>query len=159
MSESTEALTEIRKRLRGRTLLVGRKIAQDKFDPFGADLRVEAKPQKYPIGGNVIAWETGLLGKFSHGDFESILLHRFLYKPVKEYIEDPQEILSEAKRILPDGGVLVVNSFLLDDATKNFRSAESFYADNEMMAMLQDQDFARVARVNAGETRFFICER
>jgi hypothetical protein len=159
MSESAEVLTEIRKRLKGRTLLVGRRIAQDKFNLFGAALRMEAKSQKYPIGGKVIAWETGLLGKFSHGDFDSIILHRFLYKPVKEYIEDPLEILAEAKRILPNGGVLVVNSFLLNDATKNFRSAESFYAESEMMGMLENQDFGKVTRVNIGETHLFVCER
>jgi hypothetical protein len=159
MSESTEVLAEIQKKLKGRTLLVGRKIRQDKFDLFGASLRVEAKPHEYPVGGKVIAWETGLLGKFSHGDFDSIILHRFLYKPVKEYIEDPVEILAEAKRILPDGGVLVVNSFLLDDASKNFRSAESFYTESEMMTMLQNQDFSRVMRADIAETHLFVCER
>jgi len=159
MSESTGALMEIRKRLKGRTLLVGRKIGQDKFDVLGASLRLEAKPQKYPVGGTVIAWETGLLGKFSRGDFGSIILHRFLYKPVKEYIEDPLEILAEAKRILPDGGVLVVNSFLLDDSTKNFRSAGSFYRESEMMSMLENQEFGNVMRVKIGETHLFVCER
>jgi hypothetical protein len=159
MSESVEVLTEIRKKLKGKTLLVGRRIGQDKFDLFDASLRLEAKPQKYPIGGKVIAWKRGLLGKFSHGDFDSIILHRFLYKPVKEYVEDPFEILAEAKRILPEGGVLVVNSFLLDDATKSFRSAESFYTESEMMAMLEHQDFRKVVRVNVGEMRHFICER
>ena len=159
MSESAETLTEIRKRLKGRTLLVGRRIGQDKFDALGASLRAEAKPQKYPIGGKVIAWETGLLGKFSRGDFDSIILHRFLYKPVKEYIEDPIEILAETKRILPDGGVLVVNSFLLDDTTRSFRSAESFYRESEMMSMLEDQDFRNVMHVNIGGTHLFVCER
>jgi len=159
MSESREVLTEIRKKLKGRTLLVGRKIGQDKFDLLGAGLRLEAKPQKYPIGGKVIAWETGLLRKFSHGDFDTIILHRFLYKPVKEYIEDPLAILAEAKRILPDGGVLVVNSFLLDDATKNFRSAESFYTESEMITMLENQNFSKVIRVGIGETHLFVCKR
>lgn len=159
MSESVEVLTEIRKKLKGKILLVGRRIGQDKFDLFDASLRLEAKPQKYPIGGKVIAWKRGLLGKFSHGDFDSIILHRFLYKPVKEYIEDPFEILGEVKRILPDGGVLVVNSFLLDDATKSFRSAESFYTESEMMTMLERQDFRKVMRVKIGEMRHFVCER
>jgi len=159
MSESPEVLREIRKTVKGRTLLVGRKIGQDKFDLFGARLRLEAKPQKYPIGGKVVAWERGLLRKFSHGDFGSIILHRFLYKPVKEYIEDPLEILAEAQRILPDGGVLVVNSFLLDDTTKNFRSAESFYTENEMMTMLENQKFSKVTRFGIGETHLFACER
>jgi hypothetical protein len=159
MSESTPALTEIRKKLKGRTLLVGRKIGQDKFNLLGADLRLEAKPQKYPTGGKVMAWETGLLGKFSHGDFDSIVLHRFLYKPVKEYIEAPLEILAEAKRILPDGGVLVVNSYLLDDVTKNFRSAESFYTEREMMTMLENEGFSKVILVNIGDTHLFVCDR
>jgi hypothetical protein len=58
MSEYNEVLAEIRKNIKGKTLLVGRKIAQGKFDMLGAVLRVEAKPQKYPPVGNVIAWET-----------------------------------------------------------------------------------------------------
>ena len=159
MSESTEVLVEIQKRLKGKILLVGRRIGQNKFDLFHARMRLEAKPQKYPVGGNVIAWETGSLGKFSHGDFDSIILHRFLYKPVKEYIENSLEILAEVKRILPDGGVLVVNSFLLDDTTKNFRSAESFYRESEMMTMLKRQDFSNVKRVNMGEMCHFVCEK
>jgi hypothetical protein len=159
MSESVEVLGEIRKKLKGKILLVGRRIGQNKFDLFNARMRLEAKPQKYHIGGKVIAWETGLLGKFSHGDFDSIILHRFLYKPVKEYIENPHEILAEVKRILPDGGVLVVNSFLLDDTTKNFRSAESFYTESEMMTMLERQDFSKVKRVNMGEMCHFVCEK
>jgi hypothetical protein len=159
MSESTEVLKEIRKKLKGRTLLVGRKIGQDKFDLFGAGLRLEAKPQKYPIGRKVVAWERGLLRKFSHGDFGSIILHRFLYKPVKEYIEDPLEILAEAKRILPDEGVLVVNSFLLNEATKNFRSAESFYTETEMTTMLENQNFSKVIRFGIGEMHLFACEK
>jgi len=158
MSESMEVLAEIRNRVKGRTLLVGRKIGQSKFDMLGASLRLEAKPQKYPTGGNVVAWERGLLDKFSHGDFESIILHRFLYKPVKEYVEDPLEILAEVKRILPDGGVLVVNSFLLDSATSRFRSADSFYTESEMIAMLANQGF-EAARVRIGEAHLFICER
>jgi hypothetical protein len=159
MSESTEVLAEMRNKLKGRTLLVGRKIGEGKFDLFGASLRVEAKPQKYPVGGKVIAWEKGLLRKFSHGDFDSIILHRFLYRPVKEYIEDPLEILAETKRILPNGGVLLVNSFLLDDDTRNFRAAESFYTESEMMTILENQDFANVMRVNIGEILLFVCER
>jgi len=159
MSESTEVLNEIEKNLKGRTLLVGRKIGQDKFDLFGADLRLEAKPQKYPIGGKVIAWQTGMLRKLSHGDFDSIVFHRFLYKPVKEYIEDSFEILTETKMILPDGGVLVVNSFLLDDTTRNFRSAESFYTEDEMMTMLEQQGFRKVLNIIVGRTHHFVCER
>jgi hypothetical protein len=159
LSESTEVLREIRKTLRGRVLLVGRKIGQDKFDPLNAHLRMEAKPLKYPTGGNVIAWKRGLLETFSHGDFDSIVLHRFLYKPVKEYIEDPLEILAETQRILPDEGVLVVNSFLLDDATKHFRSANSFYTESEMTSILKSRNFRNVTRVSIGETRLFVCER
>jgi len=159
VSESIEVFTEIQRRLRGKTLLVGRKIGQDKFDIFGAKLRLEAKPQKYPIGGEVIAWETGALAKFSNGDFDSILLHRFLYKPVKEYIEDPLEILTETKRILPHGGVLVVNSYQLNDVTKNFRSAKSFYTESEMMTMLESQSFGNVIHVNVGKLGIFVCER
>jgi len=158
VSESKEVFTEIQKRLRGKILLVGRKIGQDKFDIFGAELRLEAKPQKYPVGGKIIAWETGALARFCKGDFDSILLHRFLYKPVKEYIEDPLEILTEAKRILPAGGALVVNSFLLNDVTKNFRSAESFYTESEMMAMLERRYFGNVIHVNIGEMEIFVCE-
>ena len=159
MSESREVLTAIRKELKGKTLLVGRKIGQDKFDIFDADLKLEAKPLKYAIGGNVLAWERGLLHKFSHGDFESIILHRFLYKPVRDYIEDPHEILTESIRILPKGGIVVVNSFLLDDDTKNFRSAESFYREMEMMSILESQPFNKVIRVSIGVTHFFVCKR
>jgi len=158
VSESKEVFTEIQRRLRGKTLLVGRKIGQDKFNIFGAGLRLEAKPHKYPVGGQVIPWETGALAKFANGGFDSILLHRFLYKPVKEYIEDPVEILTETKRILAGGGVLVVNSFLLNDVTKNFRSAESFYTESEMMTMLERQRFGNVIQVNIGETSIFVCE-
>jgi len=159
MSESAEVLAEIRRRLKGKTLLIGRKIGQDKFNLFGANLRVEVKPTKYPVGGNVIAWEKGLLGKFSKGDFDSILFHRLLYKPVKEYIEDPLELLTEAKRVLSDRGVLVVNSFLLNDTTKNFRSAESFYTEREFTAVLENQRFNSIIRVSNGGTSLFICEK
>jgi hypothetical protein len=159
MSESAEILAEIRKKLKGRTILIGRNIGQDKFNLLGADLRAEAKPEKYPIGGNVIAWKTGLLDTFCHADFDSIILHRFLYKPVKEYIEEPLEILHEAKRILPAGGVLVVNSFLLSDKTKSFRSAESFYTEGELKAILENQGFSKVMSVNVGETLLFECEK
>ena len=159
MSESAEVLAKIRKRLKGQTLLIGRRIGQDKFDLFSANLRVEAKPSKYPVGGNVIAWEKGLLRKFSGGDFDSIIFHRFLYKPVKEYIEDPLELLTEAKRVLSERGVLVVNSFLLNDTTKNFRSAESFYTEREFMTILENQQFNSIVRVRNGGTSLFVCEK
>jgi hypothetical protein len=53
----------------------------------------------------------------------------------------------------------VVNSFLLNDATKNFRSAESFYTESEMMTMLENQNFSKVIRFGIGETHLFACER
>ena len=159
MSESEDLLDEIRKTIKGKTLLVGRKIGQEKFDAFSAVLRVEAKPQKYPTGGNIIPWTTGLLDKFTTGDFDSILLHRFLYKRVKEYIEDPTTVLTEVKRILPEGGVLVVNSFLLDDVTKNFRSVDSFFTAEEMQGILGAQDFKKISRIRYGNVTTFVCEK
>ena len=159
MSESTEVLAEIRSSLKGRTLLVGRKVGQDKFDILGATLRVEAKPQEYPTGGNVIAWKTGLLNEFTDGVFHTIILHRFLYRHVNEYIENPPGILAEAKRILPKGGILIVNSFLLDNRTKNFRSAESFFTVEDMRNMLERQSFRKVACVSVGDTFLFVCEK
>jgi len=77
MSESTELLAEIRSKLRGRTLLLGRKIGQGKFDILGATLTVEAKPQEYPTGGNVIAWKTGP----DNGDPSSTLNHWCVREP------------------------------------------------------------------------------
>jgi len=159
MSESAEVLAEIRKRLKGKTLLIGRKIGQDKFDLFGANLRVEAKPTKYPVGRNAIAWKSGLLRNFSGGEFDSVIFHRFVYKPVKEYVEDPLELLTEAKRVLSERGVLVVNSFLLNDTTKNFRSAESFYTEREFMAILENQQFNSIVHVRNGGTSLFVCEK
>jgi SAM-dependent methyltransferase len=159
MSESHEVLEEIRKNAKGRVLLVGRKIGQEKFDILAAALRVEAKPQKYLPGGIVIAWKSGLLDTFATGDFDSILLHRFLYKRVKEYIEDPVKVLAEVKRILPQGGVLVVNSYMFDDATKNFRSADSFFTEEEMRDILVNQRFRRTSLVVVGDARIFVCEK
>ena len=137
MSESPEALAEITKHLRGKTLLVGRHIGQEKFNLQGETLRVEAKPHKYPTGGNVIPWEKGLLRRFVEGDFDSIVLHRFFYRPVKDYVENPVGVLSQVKRILAQRGVLVVNSYLLDDTTRNFRSAETFCTEKEMRSALE----------------------
>jgi hypothetical protein len=124
-------LSEIRKNVKGKTLLVGRNIEQAKFDMLSAASRVEAKSLEHPTDGNVIAWKTGLLGKFNVGDFDSILLHRFLHKRVKDYIEDLVKVVAEVTRILPEGGVLMVNSFLLDDVTRNFRSADSFFTEED----------------------------
>ena len=159
MSESNEALEEIRRNVKGKILLVGRKIGQEKFDDLGAGLRIEAKPLKYLTVGNLVAWSTGLFSKFAGGEFESIVLHRFLYKRVKEYIEDPVTVLAEVERILPTGGVLIVNSFLLDDVTKDFRSADSFFTEEEMKGMLENQGFRRISRIATRDTRIFICEK
>ena len=159
MSESNEALHEIRMSAKGRTLLVGRRIGQEKFDMLGAALRIEAKPQKYSTGGNVLPWEAGLLGKFKAGDFDSILLHRFLYKRVKEYIEDPVRVLEEVKRILAENGRLVVNSFLLDDVTNSFRSADSFFTEEEMKRVLSNQNFRKMSCRVIGEAHIFVCEK
>jgi len=120
---------------------------------------VEAKPQKYPPTGNVIAWEPKLLHKFATGAFDSIILHRFLYKPVKEYIEDPNIILAEVRRILPEGGVLVVNSFLLDDTTRSFASANSFFTETEMKSLLDTQSFMTVSRIKILDTSVYVCHR
>jgi SAM-dependent methyltransferase len=159
MSESIETLEAIHSYTKGNTLLVGRKIGQTKFNIFEARLRVEAKPLKYATGGNVIAWKAGLLSKFEPGDFDSIILHRFLYKRVKEYIEDPVRVVAEVKRILPEGGELVVNSFLLDDATRSFRSSDSFFTEAEMSSLLETQSFRKVSRVGIKKTAIFICEK
>jgi len=158
MSESIEVLAEIAKHLKGRTLLVGRYIGQEKFNALGATLRVEAKPHKYPTGGNVIAWEERLLERFVKGDFDSILLHRFLYKPVKEYLADPAKVLTDVNRILPRGGVLVVNSYLLDDVTKMFRSAETFFTEKEMQDQLETRPFRTVSKLRVEDAILFVCE-
>jgi hypothetical protein len=158
MSESIEVLGEIAKHLKGRTLLIGRHIGQEKFDMFGEALRVEAKPHKYPTGGNVIAWERRLLERFVKGDFDSILLHRFLYKPVKDYLADPAKVLTNADRILSRAGVLVVNSYLLDDVTKMFRSAETFFTEKEMQDQLERQAFSTVSKIRVEDAILFVCE-
>jgi len=158
MSESPEVLATIDRELKGKKLLVGRKIGQSKLDILGASLRVEAKPHKYPTGEKVVAWEKRFFSKFVEGDFDSILLHRFLYKPVKDYIEDPEQVLSEVRRILPKGGVLVVNSYLLDDRTKGFRSAESFFTEQEMSELIKKQHFRRLSHLRVGDASLFVCE-
>jgi hypothetical protein len=158
MSESIEVLAEIARHLRGRTLLVGRYIGQAKFNVLGATLRVEAKPHKYRAGENVIAWEERLLNRFAKGAFGSILLHRFLYKPVREYLADPAKVLTDVERILPRGGVLVVNSYLLDDVTKMFRSAETFFTEREMQDQLEKPAFRTVSKIRVEDATPFVCE-
>jgi len=159
MSEQPDTLTEMSRHIEGRVLLIGRKIGQSKFDIFKDALRIEAKPNKYPTGNSPIAWERGLLAKFKEGDFRSIVLHRFLYKPTKSYVEDPAIILTEVSRILPQGGVLAVNSFLLNEETKNFRSAESFFTESEMISMLQRPSFEGVVRIAVKDAVFFVCKK
>jgi hypothetical protein len=158
MSESPEVLASIHQKLRGRILLIGRKIGQSRLDVLGASLKAEAKPHKYPTGGGVLAWEKGLLARFGEGEFESIILHRFLYKPVKDYLEEPAQILSEVRRILPKGGVLVINSYLLNETTKDYRAAETFYTEQEMMDIIERQHFRNVSRVGAADALLFVCE-
>lgn len=159
MSERSEVLAEVRKNIKGKTLLVGRKIAQEKFDMLDAALRVEAKPQKYPPNGNAIAWEHELLRKFVVATFDSIVLHRFLYKPVKEYVEDPGVVLAEVRRILPGGGVLVVNSFLLDNMTCSFASADSFFTETEMKSLLDKENFTSVSCIRILDACVYVCRR
>lgn len=152
-------LAEIAEHLKGRTLLVGRYIGQEKFNLLGETLRIEAKPHKYPTGGKVIAWERRLLSRFVEGDFDSILLHRFLYKPVKEYLADPAQVLTDVKRILPERGVLVVNSYLLDPSTKTFASAETFFTEKEMQEQLDRQSFTKVSKIRVSDAILFVCEK
>jgi hypothetical protein len=159
MSESPHTLTEITRHTKGRILLVGRKIGQEKFGVLKDVLRVEAKPSKYPTGKNPIPWESCLLRRFNEGDFESIVLHRFLYKPTRSYVEDPEEVLTEVKRILPEEGVLIVNSFLLDEKTKDFRSADCFYTEEEMMGLLRRQSFKDVNCVRVTDAMLFVCKK
>ena len=159
MSELPDTLAEITRHLKGRILLIGRKIGQAKFGIFTDALRVEAKPMKYPTGTNPIPWESGLLSKFNEGGFDSIVLHRFLYKPTRSYVEDPERVLSEVRRILPEEGLLVVNSFLLNESTRDFRSADCFYTENEMMALLQNRSFKDIARMKVGDATFFVCKK
>lgn len=159
MSELPDTLMEITRHTKGRILLVGRKIGQEKFGVLKDALRVEAKPSKYPTGKNPIPWESGLLTGFNEGDFESIVLHRFLYKSKKSYVEDPEKILTEVKRILPEEGVLIVNSFLLDEKTKNFRSADCFYTEEEMMGLLRRQSFKDVNCVRVTDAILFVCKK
>jgi len=159
MSELPDTLMEITRHTKGRLLLVGRKIGQEKFGVLKDALRVEAKPSKYPTGKNPIPWESGLLTRFNEGDFESIVLHRFLYKPTRSYLEDPGKVLTEVKRILPEEGVLIVNSFLLDEKTKGFRSADCFYTEEEMMGLLRRQSFKDVKSVRANDAILFVCKK
>jgi hypothetical protein len=159
MSESPEVIAEIARHLKGRTLLVGRYVGQEKFNMLGDTLRVEAKPHKYPTGGHVVPWETGLLTRFAESDFDSILLHRFLYKPVKEYLADPAQVLTDVKRILSERGVLVVNSYLLDASTKAFASAETFFTEKEMREQLERRDFMRVSRIRVLDAILFVCKK
>jgi hypothetical protein len=160
MSEHPEVLAAIRKRSTGRILLVGRKIGQTKLDVLGASIRVEAKPHKYPIGGNVLAWEKNLLDRFDEGEFNSIVLHRFLYKPVAEkpYIEDPDLILREVRRILPRGGLLLVNSYLLNAETREYRAAETFYTEQEMSEIMGRQGFKEFSKLPVDDVTLFVCE-
>ena len=150
---------EITRHTKGRLLLVGRKIGQEKFRVLKDALRVEAKPSKYPTGKNPIPWESGLLKRFNEGDFESIVLHRFLYKPTKSYVEDPEKVLTEVKRILPEEGVLIVNSFLLHEKTRDFRSADCFYTEEEMMSLLRRQSFKDVKCVRVTDAILFVCKK
>jgi hypothetical protein len=159
MSELPETLTEITRHIKGRVLLVGRKIGQEKFSVLKDALRVEAKPGKYPTGKNPIPWESELPARFNEGDFESIVLHRFLYKPTKSYVEDPEKVLTEVKRIFPEEGVLVVNSFLLDEKTKEFRSADYFYAEEEMIGLLRRHSFKGVNCVRVTDGILFVCKK
>jgi SAM-dependent methyltransferase len=158
MSESPEVLAAIRQKLRGKILLIGRKIGQSRLDALDASLRAEAKPHKYPTGASVLAWERDLLSRFAEGEFDSIVLHRFLYKPVKNYIEDPERILREVRRILPRGGVLVVNSYLLNDVTKDYRAAETFYTKQEMIDIIERQRFKKVSQLGVADALLFVCE-
>ena len=159
MSELPDTLAEITRHLKGRILLIGRKIGQAQFGTFKDALRVEAKPSKYPTGTNPIPWKTGLLTRFNRGDFDSIVLHRFLYKPTRPYVEDPERILSEISRVLPDEGVLVVNSFLLNETTRSFRSADCFYTETEMITLLQNSPFKNMDLVKVGDATFFVCKK
>lgn len=159
MSESPDTLMEITRHTKGRILLVGRKIGQEKFGVLKDALRVEAKPSKYPTGKNPIPWESGLLRMFNEGDFESVVLHRFLYKPMRSYVEDPEKVLTEVKRILPEEGVLIVNSFLLDEKTRGFRSADCFYTEEEMMSLLRRQSFKDVNCVRVTDAILFVCKK
>ena len=159
MSESPDTFMEITRHTKGRVLLVGRKIGQEKFVVLKDTLGVEAKPSKYPTGKNPIPWESGLLTRFNEGDFDSIVLHRFLYKPTMPYVEDPEKVLTELKRILPEEGVLIVNSFLLDEKTKGFGSADCFYTDEEMLGLLRRQSFEDVSCVRVADAILFVCEK
>src|SRR3989337_2902438 len=157
MSESPEVLAEIAKHLKGRKLLVGRYIGQEKFNVLGETLRGEAKPHKYPTGGKVRAWERQLLDRFVKGDFDSILLHRFLYKPVKEYLADPAQVLTDVNRFLPRGGVLIVSSYLRDQTTETFGSAETFFTEKEMQDQLERQAFSKVSKTRVEDATLFVC--
>jgi hypothetical protein len=158
MSESPQVLSEMARHLKRKRLLVGRYIGQDKFNLFGETLRAEAKPHKYPTGGSVIPWERQLLGGFAKGEFDSTVLHRFLYKQVKKCLADPIQVLAEVKRILPTGGVLMVNSYLLDDTTRMFGSAPTFFTEKEMQDELEKQAFTRVVKKRVADAILFICE-
>jgi len=159
LSESNETLNEIRRNSKGKTLLVGRRIGQEKLDILGAILRIEVKPGKYPTGGAVLRWEPGILENFYMGDFDSVILHRFLYKPVKAYIEDPVRVLGEVKRILRREGRLLVNSYLSDGVTKNYQSVDSFFTETEMQSMLREQGYRNVSRLDTGDSCIFVCEK
>ena len=78
---------------------------------------------------------------------------------MKPYVEDPEEVLTGVTRILPDAGVLVVNSFLLNGKTENFRSADCFYTESDMISLLQRPTFTNFTRVSVGDAVFFVSKK
>jgi SAM-dependent methyltransferase len=155
MSEPHKVLNTIREHLNGpKLLIIGRKVGEKNFDELGESLRVEVKPTKYPPREGAKSWRKGLLSEFNEGDFDSIILHRFLYKPEKDYMEEPNEILREVKRILPEGGKLFVNSFLRDESTEKFDSSETFFTKEEMEELIKKHNF----KINAKDGYLIVCE-
>jgi len=55
MSDSPEVLATMAREVKGKKLLVGRKIGQSRLDILSASLRVEAEPHECPTGGSVLA--------------------------------------------------------------------------------------------------------
>lgn len=74
-------------------------------------------------------------------------------------MEDPEKVLIEVKRIPPEEGVLIVNSFLLDEKTKDFRSADCFYTEEEMTHLLRRQSFKNVNCVRVTDAILFVCKK
>jgi hypothetical protein len=54
---------------------------------------------------------------------------------------DPNEILEKVNKILHNEGNLLVNSYLLDETTKDYENWKIFYTEEEMRDLLKKHGF------------------